>query len=91
MNFLDLFTGKSSGNQGVPTTSTPGEGQNGDEVLKYLGVITGAYQTITGQGNPGGPAPGSSVQTAPKTQDKTWIYIAGAAGLGLILWLVLRK
>lgn len=88
MNFLDLFGNGGSGNQGEPASTGAGDGEKGRQITDYLSLITGAYQTITGQGKPAGPAPAASKLT--ETKSNTTLYI-GLAVAGLLLAFLLFK
>lgn len=89
-DLIDIFTGKSNGSQGIPTTEGPGDGRKGDQITDYLSRITGAYNAITGQGNIGGPAPSAKAGEAVKQTN--WLLIGGVAlALGAIAWLLFKR
>lgn len=88
MLFRDLFGGGGSHDQGTPTTAGAGDGGKARVITDWLSAITGAYNSITGAGTHGGPAP------APAVAKPTTNYVAIGAivvGVALVVWLLTRK
>lgn len=86
MNILDLFSG-GTGYQGDATTEGAGDGEKGRSITDYLSAITGAYDTITGQGNNGGPAPAAQVaKPAPN-----YLLIGGAIVAVIVVLMLFKR
>lgn len=89
MNFLDLFGGGGSHNQGTPTTAGAGDGGKATTINDWLSRITGAYAAVTGAGTQNGPAPAPAAQQPQKSNTALYVGLA-VAGL-LVAFLFLRK
>lgn len=90
----DLFGGGGgSQGQGTPTGTHSGGGEKADAVNTWLSRITGAYNLVSGQGRPIGPAPdvrsGNEVNAAPQGTPK-WMVI-GAVVVAVAVFFFMRR
>jgi hypothetical protein len=91
----DIFGGGGgSQGQGTPTATHSGGGDKAAVVNDWLGRITGAYNLVSGQGNPIGPAPdtrsGNQKNSAVQGTNK-WMVIGAVVVAVAVFFFIRRK
>jgi hypothetical protein len=75
----DIFSGRQGSQaQGEATTAGPGDGGKAQSITRWLSVLTGAYEAVTGAGTENGPAPAPQASSS-RPPGKPWLLWGGIA------------
>jgi LPXTG-motif cell wall-anchored protein len=87
----DIFSGRGgSQDQGTPSTAGPGDGGKSQTINRWLSVITGAYEAVTGAGTESGPAPAPQASSSTAPSQTPWMLYGGIALAVAALWFLFK-